>query len=217
MAIPAGVVKVVLSGTMPGGEIWESGFWMSDTGVTSEAEANALALVIEGTLTASDNSGAVRITAGLLWTAQTTFTTVTTYVYTGGSAAAFVGEFTRPTPLPGTSGNAPHPNQVALVLSLRTGASGRSQRGRMYLPASGASTEATAQLQRADLVSLVNAWATAFSDINSSSAGKVVVVSRVRGAYRQITQLICDSRLDIQRRRANQQAIESNASAVVGP
>lgn len=210
-------MKIVLAGTAPGGEIWETGFWMSATGVHDEATAAAQAEVVAGTLNSTDSSGAMRITAATIWTAQFMWTKVTCYAYTGGTTAAYVGEYTLPSPRAGSVGSAPHPNQVALVLTLRTGASGRRNRGRMYLPASGAPTAANAQMVFGDISTLTTAWATAFTDINASDAGKIIVLSRTGGTFRQVSSVDSDTRLDVQRRRANRQAPVATSTGAVTP
>ena len=213
MPIPAGLVKIVLGGDMPGGEIWESGFWMSGTGVDSEATANALALVIDGTLTATDSSGALNDYATTVWSAQVTFRYTRVYAYTGGTTAAYIGVYERTTPLTG-GGNPGMPNQTCSVVSLRTGGAGRRRRGRMYLPvnAPGPLT-ATGELQASTVRNLSTSWATAFSDIGSSSAGKIIVLSQVGGSDAQVTNVIVSSRLDVQRRRANQQSVDETVSS----
>lgn len=212
---PAGVVHVILHGTAPGGEIWETGFWMSNTGVTDASLANALANIIAGTLSASDDSGAMLALANLAWSAYTTWTSVRVYGYTGGSnKAAFVGEYTLTTPING-SGNPTVPNQVCVVLTLRTDLAGRSHRGRMYLPLSKFDASPSAQLTAGFCASVAGYWATAFGDINKSDTGRIVVVSSLLGAYTPVTVVSMDTRLDIQRSRAKQQAIVSSQSEVV--
>jgi len=57
MAIPAGVTHVTFGGGLPGGEVWESGFWISGDTPTSNAAATALAELILGNMVTMDASG----------------------------------------------------------------------------------------------------------------------------------------------------------------
>lgn len=204
-----------MSGTMVGGEEWSTGFWMSGTGVSSEETAAALALIITGTLNATDSSGAMQISASLLWTPDIKWTKTTVYAYTsGGTIASFVGEYILPSPRAGGLG-VKGPNQVALVLSLRTGFPGRRNRGRMYLPACALSLSGDGEASQSDLDTLTTAWQTGFNDINASDTGKIVVVSAAAGAFHQVSSVSMDSRMDIQRRRAKQQSISRTSVRTV--
>lgn len=207
MGIPAGVVRIVLGGTAPGGEIWETGFWMTNTGVTDEATANALALIIYGTLSSADDSGAMRITVETFFTALSSWDYVRVYAYpNGGPVATAIGYKAVPQPLTG-SGSHYLPNQVAVVLTTRTQLAGRRHRGRMYLPCFSSTLTAAGQLDPTILGAVCTAWATAFSDINHGTTGQVVVVSTAGSTSTQISLLTMDTRCDIQRKRADRQVI----------
>lgn len=217
MAIPPGSTRIVFSGDLPGGEIWSSGFWMTSTGVHDNNTANAQAFIITATLNSADPSGGMRIAATKLWNAGIRWLKTNAYHYvTGAPTADFVGEYVLPTPRAGTV-NSGMPNQICAVLSLRTGLSGRSHRGRMYLPAGGAALQLDGQLVQADATAVANAWALAFTDINASDAGKVVVVSQRLTAFTVIESVRMDSRLDVQRSRAKSQVIDSVSAAAVTP
>lgn len=217
MAIPAGVVRIVLSGTLYGGEIWSTGFWMTDTGVESNADAVSLADIITGTLTSSDASGAVRIQAGLTWSTQTTWTKTTVYSYNaGGNHAVYIGEYDLPAAVQGVQ-NSGVPNQVACVVSLRTGVAGRRNRGRMYMPLTGYGFSASGQLHDSDVAKIAAGWAAAFTDINASDTGKVVVVSAVGGTFQHVSQVIVDSKADTQRSRSRQETIDAIHADAVTP
>lgn len=206
---------MVLHGTMAGGEIWETGFWMSDTGVTDASLANALAQIIAGTLNANDESGALAQMALEFWTLAITWTEVRVYGYpAGGTKASFVGSYELPAGVTGT-GTTTLPNQVCLVLTLNTGLAGRSHRGRMYIPISKATLDGTSELTSQLLTDFVTTWRTFFSDVNASDTGQIVVVSQHLGAFFPLSSVKADSRLDIQRRRANQQSIRQVVSQAV--
>lgn len=206
---------MVLHGTMAGGEIWETGFWMSDTGVTDASLANALAQLLAQTLNANDESGALAQMALEFWTGAITWTEVRVYGYpNGGTKAAFVGLYELPSGVTGT-GTTTLPNQVCLVLTLNTGLAGRSHRGRMYIPIAKATLDASSELTSQLLTDFVTTWRTFFSDVNASDAGEIVVVSQSLGAFSPLSSVKADSRLDIQRRRANQQSIRQVVSQAV--
>jgi hypothetical protein len=202
---------------MPGGEIFETGFWMSETGVHDEGTANALAQIIAGTLNSVDSSGAMRITSVNLWKASISWTEVRTYAYTGGSVAAYIGSFILSPARAGSSSGAVLSNQTSMCVSLRTGLAGRRNRGRMYLPVNGLALDLDGQWTGAQVQPIANAWALAFTDINASDTGKIIVVSQVAGSFHQVTSCIIDTRPDVVRRRANQQTVNGRTTAAVTP
>lgn len=218
MPIPAGVCRIVLYGTFGTGDIWETGFWMDDTGVTDSATATALALTIGGTLNSADASGAMRVTAANLLDDFSVWIGVRVYVYvTPGPKSTAIGEYVLPTPRVGGKVIS-KPNQVALCMTLRTALAGRRHRGRMYLPATGVDIDTQdGQVSQANLNTVLTSWVTAFSDINDSDAGRIVVVSTQGSAATPVSSLTIDSKLDIQRRRANRETILRRANGNVTP
>jgi hypothetical protein len=204
MSIPPGVVHVVFGGALPGGEVWESGFWTMGNVPTSNATATELAALWIAQLKATDGSGGFyqsRIIAG----ATTSLNYVNVYCYvTGGSTADFIGNATTAAVV-GTGTNA-CANQNALVVTLRTAHAGRRFRGRMYLPATGVTTStATGQLPDAAILPVATGWGVCFSDWNASGDnGTICVVSRVgAGTATAVTEVTVDSIVDTQRRRRN--------------
>jgi len=213
MAIPASTVHVQIRGTAPQGEIFQWGFWLGSTTITSEATANALALDVWNHFVTFALG-----TATSLIPSTASYTEVRVYCYpTGGPTATFIGVHT-PTPAPGTSAGNSLPLQCAAVVSLRTGFAGRQARGRLYLPVS-ANTLVTHQLTSATITNIANAWETFLEAVSTLAAvGSVSVVSQVgSGTVRPVTQLIVDSRLDIQRRRANGEQVLFTQVRVVTP
>lgn len=218
MPIPAGTCKVILYGTFGSGDIWETGFSMIDTGVTSASLASALANIIAGTLGSSDASGAARIMMQNLVDDFSKWLGVRVYAYvTGGTKADFIGEYVLPQPVVGGK-TVTKPNQCALVLTLRTDLAGRSHRGRMYLPATGAEIDtADGQVLQTELNTVLAGWVTGFSDINESSTGEIVVTSVALDANTPITSLTLDSKMDIRRSRAKQEVVLRRANGTVAP
>lgn len=219
MAIPAGVQKIVLFGDLPGGEIWETGFWLQGGLPESDAAAQIQAQLVFNVLESESDPPFLPALAGSFLNSGTRILGARCYAYpTGGSVATYSGEYTVPTPIVGSSGGR-MPNQVAGVITLRTAQSGRSYRGRMYCPANGAgmgiSGAGFAQFPEADCQTLVNNLAAAFNDLAGSSAGVPVVVSATRGVATVITNITMDTRADIQRRRANREAAAATVSSSV--
>lgn len=219
MAIPAGVQKIVLFGSAPGGEIWETGFWLQGGLPTSDGAAQAQAELIYGVLLSESDPPVIPALATSWVNAGGAIRGARCYSYNnGGSQATYAGEYTAPT---ATTGTAPGhlPNQVCAVVTLRTDQSGRSYRGRMYLPAFGAALSTTGglfgQFDQTNCQTMVNDLAAAFQDLGASDAGTPVVVSPTRGVATLITSITMDTRADIQRRRANKQAAAVTVSAAV--
>jgi len=187
-----------------------------DTPTDADA-ANALAFLVHAEFGASDPSGAMSRTLDEIGNPGVIWLKVSVYCYpTGGPTATYVGEYILPSPYPG--GGALHlPNQCSLVLSLRTGLSGRSRRGRMYLPAVGVAMENDGEVASTHLAVITNTWALAFTDWNAASTPKIVVVSPHLTAYTPVTSVICDSRIDIQRSRAKSETILRSSTGVVTP
>jgi hypothetical protein len=207
MPIPAGVYHVVFGGDRIGGEVWESGFLVQGGVPASNDAANALALLWWGQLTSTDGSGALVAVAANLWAASTTVRYVKVYCYpAGGPTAEYIGEHID-TPLVGSQA-LQCPNQVALVISLRTNFAGRAHRGRMYLPMDNLSNDGHGQQSSANVNQQATKWALCFHDWNASGDNGIVsVVSRIgAGGALPVTSIVVDSRADIQRRRANKQA-----------
>lgn len=217
MPIPANAVKIVLAGSMSGGEQWETGFWMTGTGVHDGATANAQAELIWGTLTSSDASGAMRITSIRIWDVSITFSEVRCYLYLDGVHAAAIGSFVPAVPIHGQAPGNIMPHQISACMTLNTGLAGRSHRGRMYLPATALSLSAGGMFQHPDIDPVVAAWATAFTDINAANDGKIVVCSRKLGITTPVSGVAIDSIPDVIRRRAKQLQQQWVQSAAVAP
>lgn len=212
MPVPANCYRVVLAGSLPGGEEWSTGFWVTGDAPTSNDDANSTADLWWDQLSANDVSGAMGTYLNFYCKANVVWRSTTVYSYPGGgSKAQYIGvhESNRA----GTSQSPVLPNQVCVVASLRTGTAGRQNRGRMYLPANGIPLTADGQLAAADAQAIANTWATCFRDWDASGDnGTVVVVSQTATRASRVTAVVCDSRADIQRRRAASEAIDSRAS-----
>lgn len=211
MSIPSGVTKVVLQGHLTGAEIFETGFWLKGAAPISDAAASVLAAQL-ATFFGTD----LKPSVVPLITTTSGYDNLRVYGYpTGGPTAVSVGVAAIASGA-GTGTGQSNPNQVSIVATLRTALAGRRNRGRMYLPANAANI-ISGQLSSAQCTSLATAVAAFFTDINSNAAGpqKVQVVSITGSVSNDVTDVSVDSKLDIQRRRANRQAATSFATHAV--
>lgn len=216
MPVPTDCWRIVYRGSLPYGEVWQTGVWLQGNAPTSNSAATAgaqLEFGAEGTATPSSYWNAVKA----LLPSSITLDQVAVYSYpTGGTTAAFIGLSTG-TPLAGTSSNNLLPNQMCACLSLLTDSSGRSYRGRMFLPVSSSLIPPTsAKLDSTPRTTLTGVWSTKFTDFNAASGwGDVVVVSQKLGIATRVTAVRMDSRPDVQRRRANRETGIVSTTAVV--
>jgi hypothetical protein len=200
MGIPADTYRVVLSGRLSGGEIFETGFWVQGSSPDDQPSVTAQA----GDWATFFGGSQVGIVKLLNTTSQ--YDKVTVYSYpTGGPHAAFIGEHAM-APLVGT-GTQNHGDQTCLVMTLRTGQAGRRHRGRMFLPANGCSMDGNALVTSSQVSDAVDALAGMFTAYNgpAAPASRVVVVSSAASAAFPVTSVDADLRPDVQRRRANKQ------------
>ena len=207
MPPPANSSRVVLSGKLAGGEIWSTGFWITGADITSQGDATAQAQLLLEALGDADASGAMTITLNDWMANSCTWDRVTVYAYAGGSSQSeYIGEAVNTPTKQGGLGQRV-PNQVAMVLSLRTGRPGRRYRGRMYLPAGGITLNSDGEIGSNSMQPVLDGWTVFFSRWNQGQAGQIVVMSTTGSVVTPVTSLILDSRPDIQRRRANRQTI----------
>lgn len=199
MAIPLGYSRNVIHGTLEGGEIFEWGFWIA-AAPTDAAAASAQASAIATAYTSAVATGSP---AHALMSTGDAITEVRVYSYpTGGPNATYVG--TAPLSEAG-SGTSTCPNQVAVCVTLETGLAGRRNRGRVYLPATHPGTLVAGQLGSATVTAVALFMQKFLQNVNSGVGQPVVVLSQVASLANDVTVVRIDSRLDIQRRRANRQ------------
>lgn len=209
MANFAGTGRIVLSGSLGQGEVFSTGFWVTGSGPTSAADAQAkmntfFSEVVAGPLDRlraliDANSAYTRMR--LYWYNLASPAPATYIVDAVGGAAA------------GT-GTGSHPQQTAIVASLRSQTLGRGGRGRMYLPANAADLGAH-ELSQTSCTNLANAVA-AILDSGAKvggTAGDAIVNSQSLGQQVRVARVIVDSRPDIQRRRADAQTVLFTATA----
>lgn len=201
MAIPANTTKVVLAGHLTGGEIFETGFWLTGDAPVSDAAANVLAASLAASFT-SDAAAALRAMIG----SGEGYDEVRVYSYvSGGPSASFVGSASLTAPGTGTTYQGL--NQACCVVTLLTGLAGRRNRGRMYLPATHVDIPSGAEFNPTQVDTIANAVGAWFTDINTAGPGpKVCVMSSAASAATPVLDVRVDNKPDIQRRRANKLA-----------
>jgi hypothetical protein len=223
MAIPADVMRLSIVGHGAGPDIWNISFWWKPS--------------LPGDHVASTNAQAAASLTAILgdakWTTFKTFLmtlmpsactldSVSLYCYpTGGPNATAIANTL--TPAVGTNGVGPQIPQTCQVASLRTGQSGRSFRGRVYLPKWSATLTGALQFAGTDCTTTANAVAAFLSGWSLKTitpAGQgifAVVVSPTRGAASGIEKVVVDSKPDVQRRRINRMTTGAVSNAAVTP
>lgn len=99
----------------------------------------------------------------------------------------------------------PMPWQMSVVASLHTVHAGRRGRGRVYLPGFTEANNTSTATVSTTLVAAVEDWATDVRDITTVDSQDVLwaVLSRSDALPYAVTSISCDTRWDVQRRRAN--------------
>lgn len=213
MAVPAGLVKFVLYGSATDGEIWSTSWYTKPSaGISSQANLDNFVNTYANTSYLASTLSTTLKTRMSTTTRQLGFKG---YFYNGGPTALYATDAPFSSPIVGSSGSSPLPLQTAVVCSLLTGAAGRRNRGRMYLPVNAVALGTNHELTTTDVDALANAVKQWFDVLNASGNNPVQVVSIAGSASRDVTQVRVDSRPDIQRRRANKQTADYTKTATL--
>ena len=197
----------VLSGTLSSGEVFATGFDLQQE-ASDQADLNAHVATVKALL---DASNPTTIALQRLLAPGSSWTSVRAYSYAAGAlAASFVAEGIIALAGAGTTAM---PNQVSLVATLKTAVPSRRTRGRMFLPANGARTDASGQLQSPSATEASFAVANIITAVGSTHPA--VVLSKTGGLATLITSVNVDTRFDIQRRRADHQAIAGHGTTAI--
>lgn len=202
---PYPTVRVTIGGTIKATQTWSTGFNL-DIGTDFIAVADLETWLI-----------AQRAKFVTWWNATggpgqqnrsvCDFRELRAYYYPANAAvAAAQAQVGLATVLTGGNGSGIGIPQSCIVISLRTGRSGRSFRGRMYLPATAAQADSDMAVTLTALGNLSTATKTLFDGINATSIGatpvKMAIANKLSSMPR-VTYFRIDGELDIQRRRAN--------------
>lgn len=199
-----GYVRVTAGGNISGSQTWSVGLSLAADDATTVATLQdflaGFRTIFETRLWASTGT-----TLRQRNSAQVTLARYRAYYYpfagqpVGAQAAIDI------TPLAGQAGGGYHPTQVSLVASLLTGLPGRSYRGRMYLPFTGATLENDNQASLTDITAMATGVKNLIADVNTltttTGPGDVVIAGSAGNI--PVTSVRVDSECDIQRRRAN--------------
>lgn len=205
MAIPAGVIRLSHRGHSPMGEQWEFSVWTEPS--TPPADENALLNYASAAAAIVTDTDVLPIWQKLI-RSDSGLDEVRAYFYGNGGTKATLVASAEAIIVGAASGGLPL--QCAVVVTTLTGLAGRSRRGRAYLPASGyATSPGTHVLSTADATAFATAFATYLSTLKAPAdpypAQTPVVVSGALSATAPIVQVAVDTKIDIQRRRANRQ------------
>ena len=211
MPDPAGVARRNITATIAGGEQMVHTFhWRIDptTPPSTSATLQTLADKIRDRwiFFIGDSQSAAPSTY-LMFASSTVYNTVDTYLLgPDGRAqdqaqAAFVDTNTG-------GGTAAMPTEVAVCATLLTGAPGRRARGRVYLGGlSQAALAGDGRVVAQGTQNLATGLARFFSEMDSDASGvlgfNALVLSRVGGSVRVVTDVAVGDVFDVQRRRRN--------------
>lgn len=203
MGIQGGISRVVFTGSAPGGEIFQWGFWINGT-ANSAVSAGDLADQVGEVWDDTD----VRLALVNLVKNDSQYTGVKVYCYpSGGPEATYVGE--RAITVGGGgqgSGSGNGPLYQCMVVTLHTALSGRSYRGRLYLPASGTTLDTNHRFTSSDLNDVGDAVKALLDGVNTIDVPvsvRVGVESQFLEVINPVTRISVDSKPDVQRRREN--------------
>lgn len=209
----ATLTQNVIAWNLPGGDQAQTSIWVNYGGnpTTAQALARFQADVIDSVW--PSGAGGVKSyhsSAVILASVQTRIIEP----IAGGVVSTATAAYSRA----GTAGGNSLPAEVSTVLSLRTGLSGASYRGRLYLPPNSVTQcSSLGRLVAGDLTNILAAWQAAFVAMNADTtytSADIVVRSRLHQVSTVVVSIDLGDVFDAQRRRRNQ-LTESRSSAVV--
>lgn len=205
MPIPTGYSRNTIYGHLSGGEVFNMSLWVSEAPLdqaAAQTQAQALATALSNNIT-TPATGASAPNAVML--SDSGYDGVRVYSYTqAGGKASFIGDAS--VNKVGTATSNILPNQLALAITLQTSVAGRRAKGRIYMPYLSSPLQVGGNIQVATAGGWAKFWAQLIHDWNAAVApGKVGVLSQTYGTFQPITSVKVDTRLDVQRRRANRQ------------
>lgn len=201
--------KMVIAGTLPGGEVWSVNPCFASPGgplITDFANLQTWATTVASFITTTFTTS---FALGTLSSVGAPITTVTAQYFDAGNI--LTQQAVAPVAAQGTTSTVKMPFQVAVVCSLRTGRPGRSFRGRLYWPAMGANVNSsTARLATPSVALVTTAFNTLLKGIENSTPGTFAldlsVVSQTSSVTTPVTQLQVGDVIDTQRRRRDREA-----------
>lgn len=199
--------RYVVSGILPGGEVFSFGWRTTADGAGQTAASLATHLGRVQVYLAGANGLAIR----QLLNNNMSFTKLDAY-YVPANTNASSYQASLPVSIAGASANI-LTNQTALCVTLLTNVAGRRGKGRVFLPADGANLSSGAQLSAPSPATVATSVAGLLTSVFTGAAA--LVASPTAGTAAVVTSTRVDSRLDVIRARANKQAAAVVASAPV--
>lgn len=206
MAIPSGYSRATFYGHLPGGELFNWSLWSNQAPsdqTATQTMATAFATKFQAGI---DTPNAADLPLTKIIGSDAGYDGVRVYSYTAvGGHASFVAD--APITRPGSSSaTGTLPNQCSIVVTLRTAVAGRRATGRIYLPITKYSLGSAGQLDTGSVDGLANAVSHLITALNSAETPQHVgVLSQTAGTFQSVNSVKVDSKVDIQRRRANKQ------------
>lgn len=190
--------RVVIKGTGPNSEIWQTGFATAAvTPPTTQAQLQTDCTAIAGFVTTWWTA-----IKGLIYSSYS-LTEVDMYQYVAPSRVATLQAQSVLTAAPGTNAATGSPIDTACVVSIRSAVPGRSHRGRMYVPCHSGVAPASGMFTGTPNTTIGTATKAMFTSVAGYSSYVPVVVSRTHNTWDAVASLITDNKPDVQRRREN--------------
>lgn len=190
--------KVVIKGTGPGSEIWQTGFWTTcTTNPVDQPALQSLCNTIAPFVTTWWAGVKTKVTP------LYSFTEVDMYQYVSPSTTAQFQAQTIITAVPGTLATNGSPIDTALVVSIRSPLPGRSGRNRMYIPMHEAISISTGLVSNTTTDQYGTATKALFTAVAGGSVAAPIVVSRAHSFWNVPSNIDTDNKPDVQRRREN--------------
>jgi hypothetical protein len=211
------IAKFRMAGPIISNQRWSTGFTVfSDPSATQANYVSFLASLAPLVATFWNTTNGPKS----LSLASTGIDTIAVYHYPANSAVATISATQAITPVVGVGTGAGSASN-ALVLSLRTGLAGRAGRGRMYLPVT-----ATSAINSLNQISstMTQACADALEDLSDQllimTLGGVPPIMGVANPkkatpFKGATMIVCDTKVDTQRRRKDKIVPVATSIAVI--
>lgn len=195
-------IKLVLTGEIDTAQTWSTAIWLATTPSGAPSSVNLLAFLT-----------GINTMTNAWWTAikpfnaaACGFTATQAYFYPAHTTVSTVVADNRGGANPGTGATGLQSPRTCLVATTLTPNSGRSFRGRNYIPATALTLGADLQASAAACTAFATAHAALLTALGAHSdpvytTSIPVVASFKLGVTTGITQIRCDSLVDVQRRR----------------
>ena len=193
-------------GTFVNGEVFSHSFWFESLGSIEDVATAAVTHWGTAVTGGLDSFFPTSLNWGSLHTSEVTVSTGVV-VRSRDDALSVHGDQT----------SSVIPNQCATVVSLRTGVSGRANRGRSYLPGVGPGSLTTSgTIDGGTAAAIALGIADFFTDMGTDGHNPVVY-SRSQRAAIAVTSVVVDEVVDTQRRRRDKLIGTAHTSAVPTP